>query len=234
MTNKKPVGRPRRDDLTTQLKFNVDTPTANSVKQLAATSSRSQADILRELVPIVSSKDFEGMLPNIALEQLQKLSDDCWKQLHMPNSIFETDNLSEYMPAFITTWEPPVVYVKYPTYKIHIYDKTDPTNMTNQLEVEKILSTIPPNQRSQAAYAPVNYLVPRNGMHQIANSFVNEVMCLCNTLAENKKTKDNITQLLEDAGYAYSVYPAYCIWGEYIELIDDGKYFRINPYPNYE
>ena len=53
MTNKKPVGRPRRDDLTTQLKFNVDTPTANSVKQLATTSSRSQADILRELVPIV-------------------------------------------------------------------------------------------------------------------------------------------------------------------------------------
>ena len=169
------------------------------------------------------------MLPNIALEQLQKLSDDCWKQLHMPNSIFETDNLSKYMPAFITTWEPPVVYVKYPTYKIHIYDKTDPTKMTDPPEVENVLKPIPLNQRSQAAYTPVNYLVPRNGIHQIANSFVNEVMCLCNTLEENKTTKDKIIQLLVADGYAYSVYPAYCIWGERIELIEDGKYFRIIP-----
>ena len=192
-------------------------------------SSRSQADILRELVPIVSSKDFEGMLPNIALEQLQKLSDDCWEQLHMPKSIFETENLSEYMPAFITTWNPPIVYVKYPTYKIHIYDKTDPSKMTDQPEVERVLSPVSLDLRSQAAYTPVNYLVPRNGMHQIENSFVNEVMCLGNTLKDNKATKDDIIQLLEGADYAYSVYPAYCIRGEYIELIDDGKYFRIIP-----
>ena len=147
----------------------------------------------------------------------------------MPNSIFETEKLSEYMPAFITTWNPPMVYIKYPTYNIHIYDKTDPSKMTDQPEVEKVLSPVPLNLRSQAAYTPVNYLVPRNGMYQIKNSFVNEVMCLGNTLEENIITKNRIIPLLEDAGYAYSVYPAYCIWGEYIEFIDNGKFFRIIP-----
>lgn len=227
MLNKKNVGRPRRDDLTKQLKCNVDETTAKTVKQIAKSSSMSQADVLREIIPIVSSMDFEGMLPHIALTQLQKYSDNCWLQLHAPNSIFKAENFSDYVPAFITTWNPPMVYVKYPTYKVHIYDKTDPALMTDQPAIEKILAPIPLEKRSRACYTQINYLIRNNSVPEMSQPFVNEVLCLSISLEENTLTKDSIVQLLKSTEYAYSVYPAYCIRGDYIELIDNGKYFKL-------
>lgn len=229
MNNKKKAGRPRNDDLTNHLKVTVDSKTADAIKRIAASKSKSQAYVLREVIPIVSSKNFEEMLPNIALEQLQKFSNECWTQLHTPNSIFETEHISEFMPAFITTWDPPIVHVKFPTYNIHIYDKNDPTKMTNQPDVEQVLSSIPLSLRSKTAYTPINFLIMQNGVAEIKSSYVNEVMCLSCSLETNRKTKDGIISLLKQSHYDYSVYPSYCIRGEYIELIDNGKYFKIIP-----
>ena len=59
MSTKEPmVGRPRRDDLTTQIKFNVDNETALAIKQLSENKSISQAEIMREIIPVISSKNF--------------------------------------------------------------------------------------------------------------------------------------------------------------------------------
>ncbi len=221
------VGRPRRDDLTKQLKFNVDDEMAAAVKKIADTTSKSQAEILREIVPIVSSKNFEEMIPAFALEQLQILSDKCWDQLHTPNSIFEVDGLSDNLPAFITSWEPPMVHVKYPTYKVSIYDKNNSVGLTDCNEIEDVLSSVSLRYRSTVNYAPVNYFIPSAGIPQIKQSFVSEVMCLNVNLEENIKTKDSIVTLLEAANYDHSVCTAYCIRSEYVKLLEDGKYFKL-------
>ena len=141
LMTKRTVGRPRRDDLIKQLKFHVDAEEAYAIKKIANATSKSQAEILREIIPIISSKNFEEMIPDIALEQLQLRSEQCWEQLHTPNSIFEVEGLSDNLPAFITFGPNPMIHVKYPTYKICVYDKKRPLELTDCNEIENVLSS---------------------------------------------------------------------------------------------
>ena len=226
-TTHKP-GRPKRDDLKNLVKCTVDDSMASAIKQMSADSSKSQAEILREILPIISSKDFENAIPYIALEKLQNLSESCWTKLHEANSIFETDKISDIMPAFITTWNPPMIHVKYPTYKINIFCQNDPTFEVNLKELERILSPVSLEKRSQAAYNPTEYLITNHSIAHIP-LFVSEIMCLNIKLDDNIKTKNEIVTILNENNYAYSVYSAYCLRYDYIELLADGKYFKIQP-----
>lgn len=227
MLTKKNVGRPAQPDLKNIIKCKVDDLTSNTIKELSKSYSKSQSDILREIIPIVSSKDFEGLIPKIALEQLQKISEECWNQLHIPNSLFEVAKVSDNMPAFITSWEPPMIHVKYPTYKINICSKENLSSIDNQNKIDEILRSVSLEKRSKVFSSPINYIVPYNGFPIIETSFIFEVMCLNNTLEDNIKTKDQIISLLEESEYAYSVCSAYCIHSERIVFLEENKYFKI-------
>lgn len=59
------------------------------------------------------------------MKVLQDYSEECWNIVHTENVVFEVERLSEGMPAFITTYGQPMLYVKYPTFKIQIFDGCD-------------------------------------------------------------------------------------------------------------
>ena len=40
---------------------------------------KTKSDIMRQLIPIVSCKEFEHMIPNVALEQLENYSKKSWE-----------------------------------------------------------------------------------------------------------------------------------------------------------
>lgn len=226
MSTKEPmVGRPRRDDLTTQIKFNVDNETALAIKQLSENKSISQAEIMREIIPVISSKNFESLIPFIALENLQFISDQCWNMLHNKAAIFSVSDISANMPAFVTSWEPRQVHVKYPTYKIDIYNKTKPTESTSEIYLEKLLSDIP--NRSMVYATPAEYLICGNKMEKLDFPFISEVTCLSVNLDENKNTASRIKEILNQHEYICSVYPAYCIRSANVEFLEEDKYFRV-------
>jgi len=226
MFTKEPtVGRPRKDDLTTQIKFNVNNETALALKRLSVNKSISQAEIMRELTPIISSKSFESLIPFIALENLQSISDECWNILHNKAAVFSVSEISANMPAFVTSWEPRQVHVKYPTYKIDIFNKTKPTKSTSEIELEKLLFNIP--NRSKVYATPAEYLICGSKIEKLDFPFISEVVCLSVNLDENKATADRIEEILNQNEYICSVYPAYCIRSANVEFIENDKYFRV-------
>lgn len=132
------MARPKKDGLDKIIKVTVNNETAeildNSVKELG----RSKSDILRDMIPIVSSKDFEGMIPSTNMVILKSYSDKCWNILQTDGCIFEVENLSDRMPAFIMTYGQPMVYVKYPTFKIQIYDGKKSQIGTSQVAIDNL------------------------------------------------------------------------------------------------
>ena len=219
------IGRPKKEGLDKTIKFNVTSEAAESLDTVTKMTGKSKSDILRELIPIVSSKGYEELIPTTSLEILQQYSDQCWNLLHTPQCIFEVENFSDKMPAFITTFGDPVVYVKYPTYIIQIFDGKNPQASTSQPDIEELLKDV--NSRSSVYATKADYVIIGNEIREMDFSFVNEVMCLGISLDKNLECKNSIVNILNAHGYHTSVYPAYCIRGDQIELLEDCKYFRI-------
>lgn len=219
------VGRPKKEGLNKIVKVTVNAETDEILDNVAQETGKSKSDILRELIPIVSSKDFEGLIPNTNMEILQKYSDECWDILHTPGCIFEVKNLSDRMPAFLCTMGNPIVYIKYPTYKIQIFDSSNPKGNTNQHRIEELLADV--KNRSYVSYSKADYLIIGGRLEEMDFPFVNEVMCLEVTLTDNIRCKNQIVEILKNNNYNVSVYPAYCIRGMGVELLEDGKYFKV-------
>ena len=219
------IGRPKKEGFDKIIKVTVNEQVAEMFDNTVKVTGKSKSDILRELIPIVSSKDFEDLIPNTRMEILQSYSEQCWDILHTPGCIFETENLSERMPAFITTIGQPAVYVKYPTYKIEIFDGKNPQGSTNQQEIESLLKEV--ENRSSVYATRADYLIIGKKITEMEFPFVNEVMCLEISLDKNISCKDKIVGILKKHDYSTSIYPAYCIRGEYIELLENKKYFRV-------
>ena len=94
-------GRPKKEGLDRVIKVTVNDEVAEMLDNTVQETGKSKSDILRELIPIVSSKDYEGLIPNTSMEILQKYSEKCWEILHTPGCVFEVDKLSDNMPAFV-------------------------------------------------------------------------------------------------------------------------------------
>ena len=218
-------GRPRKDGFNTIIKFTVDDKSAENINNVSSLCGKSTSDVMRELLPIISSKDFEGMLPKISMRRLEYYSKSCWEILHMTGYAFEVAEFSKNMPAFITTWNPPMVHVKYPTYKIQIFHSQDHTKYTEFSHLDQILSKIP--NISKVYKSPANYIANGTCIQKLEYPFVSEVTCLAIELSDNTKAKDDIIQCLTQNNYDCVVYPSYCIRSDYIEFIDDKKYFKI-------
>ena len=215
------IGRPKKEDFNSMIKVSVNKATAEALEKTAEITNKSKSDLLREIIPIVSSKDFEGMIPNTPLEILEKYSEDCWKLIHTKGCVFEVDKLSERMPAFITaiTTAEPMLYVKYPTFKIQIFDGEDPKKL------EKVLSGV--KNISRVYQTKADYLVLNNQFKRLEFPYVSEVMCLDINLDVCIETKNTIISLLKKNNFMYSVYPAFCLRPERIVLEENKKYFHV-------
>ena len=222
MNNK---GRHKKEGFDKVIKFTVIEEEADMFNNTIQGTGKSKSDILRELIPIVSSKDFEGLIPNTKMEILQSYSEKCWDILHTPGCVFEVHNLSDRMPAFIVTMGQPIVYVKYPTYKIQILYNKNPKKHIEQSEIEELLKNV--KNRSLVYSTKADFLIIGGELKEMPFPYVNEVMCLGVTLAENTHCKNEIVEILDNSNYHVSVYPAYCIRGMAIELLEGDKYFKV-------
>ena len=70
-------------------------------------------------------------------------------------------------------------------------------------------------------------LTAESNLEELEFPFVNEVMCLEVSLSDNIRCKNQIVEILKNNNYNVSVYPAYCIRGMGVELLEDGKYFKV-------
>ena len=208
------------------IKVSVNEETVEKLDTVVKMTGKTRSAILRELIPIVSSKDFEGMISNTRMEVLQDYSDQCWKMLHTQGCIFEVEDLSQRMPAFIANKEEqPVVFVKYPTFGIQIFDGDNKKKATNQEHLEKLLQNV--ENRSEVYYKRADYLVAGKRMELMEFPYINEVMCLGTRIKDNTQCKDKIIELLKKEGYGFFVFTSYCIRGISVELLEDGKYFKV-------
>lgn len=224
-------GRPRKEELEYIVKFKIDDKDNTNITNLSNMLKKTKSDVMREILPVISSKEFENMIPSIALEQLQYYSEQCWKTLHFPGCIFETKEINKNMPAFVTTFAPYKVYVKYPTYKVQIINKRNETENTVSVTIQEIDNLLKNIKNISSAYAsPTNYIVGQYNSKNI--SFITEVTCLSANLEDNIEAKNEIVKKLYENEYSYSVFPYYCIRSDDIVFISDNedekKYFKIN------
>lgn len=217
-------GRPKKDDCNNIIKVSVNDETASMLDTAASLTGKSKSDILRELIPLVSSRTFEDMISSTNMELLQQYSEDCWRTLHTEGCIFETAYFSDKMPAFISTMEY-LVYVKYPTFKIEILNEQNPFSPTNQDTLEQLLKDI--TNRSLVSANRTEALASGTQLVRMRFPYVNEVTCLELTLEDNIKCKDKIVAILSKNGYRTSVYPAYCLRPANIEFLENKKYFKV-------
>lgn len=67
-------GRPKKDDCNNIIKVSVNDETASMLDTAASLTGKSKSDILRELIPLVSSRTFEDMISSTNMELLQQYS----------------------------------------------------------------------------------------------------------------------------------------------------------------
>ena len=196
-------GRPKKEGLDRVIKVTVNDEVAEMLDNTVQETGKSKSDILRELIPIVSSKDYEGLIPNTSMEILQKYSEKCWEILHTPGCVFEVDKLSDNMPAFVVAGGRPIVYVKYPTFKIQVLDKENPLGSTSQQYIEELLKNV--RNRSYVCATKADYLVVGGKLEKMEFPYVNEVMCLGVTLEDNAHWKNEIVDILNGSNYHASI-----------------------------
>lgn len=222
------VGRPRNEDNTSTLKVAIGSEHAAILNELAEKTDTSKADIVRDLVKTISSKNFETALSQTSLDVLEQYSLDCWKTLHNPACIFEVDTLSDMMPAYvIIDGAKPAVFVKFPTFKIQAFSSGNKL-VENEQDVKDIMDNVIGINKVSIYTTLINQLI----VGDLANftnerRYVVEIMCLDDGLEKNSILKEEIREALEMNGYSYNILPAYCIKGDYIQLRDDKKSFKV-------
>lgn len=195
---------------------------------VAKEMGKTKSEILRELITTISSRDFERAVSNISLERLEQYSEECWQLLHTPGCVFELENLSKKMPAFVTKWEPEAVHVKYPTFAIQIFSKENIRERVSQEEVQKILQGI---ENISDVYAkPVNAVIKNHSIENLKYHCIQEVMCLNIRLKDNIETKNEVVDVLEKNGYACTVSHDFCLRSDLVEIFEDKnekEYFKL-------
>ncbi|MBQ7066859.1 MAG: hypothetical protein IJN92_08540 [Lachnospiraceae bacterium] len=192
-------------------------------KNTIKSNERNTNNIIKEHEAIISSEEFENLLHcNNQMEFLYNYSEKCWNLLHAENHIFEVEHFSDIMPALIMLYEKPMVYVKYPTYKVGIFDIN---NSRSWKKIEELLSEI--KNRSIVYMTQMDYIFAKNASEKMEYPYINEVMCLELSLKDNISCKNRIVETLKNNGYKVSVYPAYSIRGCQIEFLEENKYFRV-------
>lgn len=100
----------------------------------------------------------------------------------------------------------------------------------NPTDTENVKMVV--QNRSPVYVSKADNIIAGDRLHEMENPFINEVMCLDVTLERNICCKNKITEILKDNKYSISVFPAYYIRGMVVELLENGKYFKVLPNKN--
>lgn len=227
------IGRPKKDNIDTLIKFKTDSDTNDSLNKIAAVLGRSKSDILRGFLDSLSSSAFEEKIPYTSLEIMQAYSDKCWETLHCAGCYFDAETISNAMPAFVSrTYDiSPSVYVKYPTYKIVIQSLLgSDINADDCSSIDDLLFDV--SNRSKAYLTRYDSLIiPNNPTENftVADEFSYrcEVVCLNISLEENTACKDRIIQILKNNNLQATAYPSYCYRTAPIKFENDNRFFSV-------
>lgn len=227
------IGRPKKDNIDTLIKFKTDSDTNDALNKAAATLGRSKSDLLRGFLDSLSSSAFEEKIPYTSLEIMQAYSDKCWETLHCAGCYFDADTISDTMPAFVsyTHGSTPFVYVKYPTYKIVIQSLPDSDIKADDCSsVDKFLKDV--KNHSKAYLTKYDSLIIANNPAEniaVEDNFPYrcEVVCLNISLDENTACKDKIIQILKNNNLRATAYPSYCYRTAPIKFENDNRFFSV-------
>lgn len=208
-----------------QIKFTVDRETADIIRDKSKETGVPRTEIITQLIHTLSAKKPGERIPDFNLKDMQKMADDCWNLLNTEGALFEVEGLSDRLPAYVSKMcTPPRVVVKYPTYRVEVYQMPDEDTDQKALDrIDGLLKDI--TDRTGSFYEMRELAIARNGNQYVFNPMI---VCLSLDIEEDKKISDNIKQVLEDNGYRCSCTPYWYIerWAD-IELVDHDKYFRV-------
>lgn len=214
MNSRKP-GRPTDSVKDSIIKLRVSKELIEEIDEVANQTNSNRSEMVREILPIISSKDYESMISLSALGRLEQYSEECSSYFETFKGEISTEEISEKFPAFVSTSvTPPTLFIKYPTYKVRAISSVS-RRMGDFDVVESILKDV--KNISQVYYTQCFMIEECKSDSQ--PMYLPEVMCLAKTLEENIEIKDQICSLLKSAGIKPEVWPAYSIIGQDARII---------------
>lgn len=216
MANK--AGRPTESKKDSLIKFRVDSKTIEAIDEAAEITNQNRSEIIRDILPIISSKDFENMISLSSLKRLEQYSIMCKNYFLENNAKIKLEAVSERFPAFVMEYTNPILCIKYPTYKIRIL-------CVDNIEfIEAVLKPILAGVEGISEIYETRCAILKSS--ELNMTFLPEVMCLRDSLEENEKVKDEICSKLEGNNIKYEIWPDYYIQQNpiNIEEIEGQKY----------
>lgn len=170
-----------------------------------------------KLKKIISYREFLKICHTCPEEELSIHIEKSLEQLYQSGCTFETENLSDFLPAIPAPWAN-CVKMDYPTFIIEVYDSDYRKDKVDPKKIDKLLEEIPGHSPALS-----------QGEEDVNGNteFTTIVKCGIFDQKENINCKDNIVRTLENNNYKTSVYRKF--YSRYIqaEFLEDNKYFRI-------
>lgn len=215
---KRKVGRPTELKKDSLIKVRVDSETLKSIDKVLEDVDQNRSEVIREMLPIISNRDFEDMISLSSLKRLERYSIECNNFFDTKDFKIKLDHVSEKFPAFVSESKEPILCIKYPTYKVRILS----LNIL-QDEISKVLGCI---DGISDIYQTKCALFDSSKPTSFDIKYLYEIMCLKNSLSENANIKDYVCSKLKDKNIRYEVWPGYYIKGKSIEItsIDGERY----------
>lgn len=224
MSDKKP-GRPTEFVKNSLLKVRVNNETLEIIDGIAKENKQSRSEVIRDVLPIISSKDFEQMISLSSLQRLEQYSLQCYEYFSKLDKKIKVAEVSTNFPAYVDTMNtPPTLFIKYPTFKVKILLQGE-MNATKD-KIESILKDV---DGKSIIYFAQCFLMDRN-VGGYKQTFLPELMCLKTTLKENILLKDEICSLLSLNNVQSEVWPAYYVMGKDINILIEDEEAYIIPY----
>jgi len=216
MNSNKP-GRPTTSIKDNMLKVRLDSDMLETLDKIAEEKKQNRSEIIRSIIPIISSNDFENMIAIDTLQRLEEYSIRCNEAFEQKNIKIKVDEVSLKFPAFVSTIsEPPILYIKYPTYKIRIL-------LLKHNAIAEIIQPLLKDINGISKVYETQCVLMKSESLQATQTFLPELMCLKHTLSENSLLKDVLCSILDDNDIQYEIWPAYYITGKIIKIINEDK-----------
>jgi len=166
---------------------------------------------------IISSKEFDSKVTLDNLRSLEKYSNESIEFFKQPNFKVKLADIQADFPAFIEPGEPPILYIKQPTYKIKVL--LFGRNASEQ--VNSLLGHI-----TGLSHVYLTHCFVKDHLGNMREDFLPEVVCLNTTLSDNESLKDNVCEILSNNHLTFEVWAAYSITGQPVSINE----FFVEPY----
>lgn len=215
---KKKVGRPTELKKDSLIKVRVDSETLKSIDKALEHVNQNRSEVIREMLPIISMRDFDNMISLSSLQRLEQYSIECNNFFDKEDVKIKLEHVSEKFPAFVSESPNPILHIKYPTYKVRILSLS-----ISQEDIFKVLECI---DGISHIYKTECALFEASNPTDFKMKYLYEIMCIKDSLEENENIKDYVCSKLKDKNIKYEVWPGYYIKDKMIEIksIDGEKY----------